>query len=350
MKITRIRYYILVCCCILSCTEYTKPIARPTGVPDVASVNEDTTFVQTNDTVSTQGPHSITRSILRDKNGKLWFASWQGALSYDGHQFTNITLMEGINHFHIFSLLEDRGRNLWLGSIKGGAFRYDPIRHTVTQFTVAEGLAGHSVLCMQQDKQGKIWLGTTTGLSHHDPLSRGASVFTNYTTLEGLNNNTVNALLEDTSGKLWIGTNGGLCYYDPAPPVWAAGKSFTQVMNKAGQPFNNVRALTQDKNGIIWIACQDGLWRYDSNTGAQSMIRVHSYFTGCVFEDKAGMLWISQWEPNGSLMTLSRYDGKTFKRYAESGQIFGIAEDKHGTIWFGTERGARHLDPLDQNR
>ena len=40
---------------------------------------------------TSHGPNSIVRSIIQDRKGNIWIASWEGVFRYDGKSFTNIT-------------------------------------------------------------------------------------------------------------------------------------------------------------------------------------------------------------------------------------------------------------------
>jgi ligand-binding sensor domain-containing protein len=297
----------------------------PSVQPEMNVLMADPTFVMSKDTIATYGPQSITRSVLLDSKDKLWFASWQGIIRYDGTSFTNFTLQEGLRHFHVFSILEDKNGNLWFGTIGGGLYRYDG--KSFTLFTTAEGLAGNAVLCMMEDNLGNIWFGTGEGVSRYD-----GQTFTNFTTEIGLSSNSINAITQDKTGNIWIGSQNGLCRYD--------GNTFVKFTKEKSLPFYNVRSVLEDKAGIIWIGSEDGLYRYNG----KSLTQLTTNFTGYIFEDKKGMLWLSESKSNVPGMTVSRYDGKTFKVIAKSTQVFGITEDRSGNIWFCTANGVGRYD------
>ena len=317
---------------LTSCNGYDKPKVpanepetMPAALPKINPPGEDPNFIATQDTTSIYGPHSITRNMLQDKNGNLWFASWEGIVRYDGKLFTNVTLKEGLRHFHVFAVLEDKAGNIWFGTIGGGVYRYDG--QAFTLFTKTDGLAGNVVFCMMEDMFGNIWFGTGDGASRYD-----GTTFTTFTAQDGLSSNTVNSMVQDKTGNIWMGTQHGLCRYD--------GTSFTNFTKEKGLPFYNVRSIIIDKIGNIWIGSDDGLCHYDG----ESLTNLTTNFTGHIFEDKKGILWLSESKANNSKMTLSRYDGNTFTKIASSTQVFGIAEDRAGNIWFCTENGVRRYN------
>ncbi len=313
-------------------------IANSPKVTKVISTDSDPYFVITKDTVSSYGPRSITRNMQQDKNGNMWFATWQGIMKYDGKEFTNYTLKENLIRFHVFSVLKDRSGNLWFGTIRGGLYKYDGV--TFTLFTTKDGLVSNFIECIQEDDKGNIWIGTDEGVSCYDGRS-----FKNYSTKDGLSNNFVHAISQDRNGKLWFATHGGVNIYD--------GKSFTAFTKTDKLPFNNVRSIIEDKNGIIWIGSQDGLNSYDGIT----LANLTRNFIGYIFEDSTGNLWLSEGEVNlkdntwhqDTGMALTKYDGKSFTKIKNDRQLFGITEDSNGNIWFGTDNGVWRYDGKNFN-
>ncbi len=277
------------------------------------------------DTISIYGPHSITRNVLEDKNGNIWFASWEGIIQYDGKQFTNYTLKYGLRQFHIFSMLEDSKGNLWFGTVGAGVYKFDG--NYFSNFTTEHQLGGNKVFCITEDKVGNIWFGTDNGASIYN-----GNTFINFTTQHGLSNNFVSAIVEAKSGVLWFGTNGGVDRYD--------GKTFTKFKIGADFSFMNVRNIIEDRKENIWISCQNGVFRFDG----KSINNITPNFAGCIFEDKIGNIWLSESEVDGSVMNLLRYDGKSMTKIARSKQVFGITEDRAENIWFGTANGVQRYD------
>lgn len=287
------------------------------------SAHGDPYLVESGDTVTPYGPHSIVRNVLQDRKGRLWFATWEGIIRYDGTLFTNMTLKAGLEGRSVFSLLEDKKGNLWFGTIGAGVYGYDGT--SFIHFTAEQGLIDNRVTCMAEDKAGNIWFGTEKGVSRYNGTS-----FTSFTTREGLCHNSVNSIIQDKAGNLWFGTAEGVCYYD--------GNAFTHFRNPQGLPFRNVRSILEDRKGNLWFGGADGLFRYDGT----SLTTLLTDFIGFIFEDRTGNLWCSVGGADG--MTLSRYDGISFteimrKNTTNDHQVFGIEQDATGTIWFGTMNG-----------
>ena len=287
-------------------------------------------------------PSSITRAIIEDRTGMIWFATFEGIIKYDGSSFTNVT--KGISTSRFFSVIEDSKGELWFGSIGSGVFRYDG--SAFQNFTTTDGLINDEIVCIYEDKIGNIWFGANGGVSMYDGKSFRNFIMDGDTIIEDRSGKTitafqrpvneVNSIVEDKAGKLWFGTRGNTFIYD--------GKTFNRVI-QMGRPFINIRSIIQDKRGLIWLGGNDGLWRYDGIT----FNNITKNFVGYIYEGKNGNIWTSSESTNG--WALSCYDFMSLDnehRVTEiktgEGMFFGISDDSDGNIWSGTLDGIYRYD------
>ncbi|HEX8038240.1 MAG TPA: two-component regulator propeller domain-containing protein [Chryseosolibacter sp.] len=319
---------------------------------DKTEVRKANTRSATKDAIPYNGPTSITRNVIQDRNGNIWMASWEGIFQYDGKSFANIT--SKVSPARFFSVLEDRDGNLWFGSIGAGVYRYDG--GSFRNFTTKDGLINNEVTCIYQDKAGNVWFGVNGGVSRYDGKSMpaGQASFRNYMmngdfmaedktgkTVPDFTRppNEVNSIVEDRTGRLWFATRGNTFVFD--------GNTFTAFTNN-GEPFINVRTIIEDRKGNIWLGGNDGLWRYDGS----GFTNFGQKFVGYIMEDKKGNIWTSSVSADDRGWALSRYDGKSlYKSFylnspvlkpgvmevANNSMIFGIIEDDKGNIWFGAD-------------
>jgi ligand-binding sensor domain-containing protein len=300
------------------------------GGQNPTSVPKDTIKSETKEVITAYAPSSIVRTIIQDRKGNIWMASWEGIIRYDGKSFTNMT--NKVTSARFFSALEDSKGNFWFGTIGSGAYYYDG--NLFQNFTTKEGLLNNAVTSIYEDKKGNIWFGGG-GISRYDGKS-----FQNFTTEEGLPNNDVNTIVEDKTGKLWIGTRGDACTFD--------GKTFTTLTNKDGKTFNNVWAIIEDEKGNILFGDHDGLWRYDGSTYINFTKKNALY----MIQDKKGNIRTSSGLSRG--FELLRYDGKSLfnekptvtiiKSSGENDAFFGILEAFDGSIWVGSGSGVCRYD------
>ncbi|TDH28732.1 hypothetical protein EXU57_01265 [Segetibacter sp. 3557_3] len=135
----------------------------------------------TNLKISEQKDLTWAWPALQDKKGNIWFTNWAGAHRYDGKSLIKMDGLSTNPLNPITRMLEDRKGNLWFGGA-GGLWSYDG--KSVTHFTVQDRVidsgtwlsreAGKSngVWSMLEDKTGNLWIGTSnTGLYRFDGKS-----------------------------------------------------------------------------------------------------------------------------------------------------------------------------------
>lgn len=269
-------------------------------------------------------------SILEDRAGNIWLGSEDGVSKYDGSSFTQYSTVQGLANDFVRDILEDKSGVFWFAT-GGGVSKYDA--GTFTNYDISQGLANNTVWSVIEDRKGNLWFGTEGGASRFD-----GKTFTNYTTQQGLIHNLVREIHEDEKGNLWFCTAGGISKYD--------GKSFVNYTQEQGLADNNVWAVFEDRDGKLWFGTDGGLSRYDGNSFVNFTTSngLASNFVKSIVEDKAGNLWIST-QSGG----VSRFDGEAFRNYRTAqglvnANVRGIAKDRDGNFWFSTMSGVSKYD------
>lgn len=323
--------FIITCSICFSCTEPNK-VERGKEGSKLENEQISTPIVPTN----------IVRNIKQDRQGNIWVASWDGIFKYDGKTFINIT--EGVSDARFFSILEDANSKFWFSTIGSGIFYYDGSKFQ--NFTSKDGLANNTVLEMYEAKDKSIWFSTEGGVSKYD-----GQTFQNFTVKDGLPDNEVYSIAEDIQGSFWFGTKNGIGIYD--------GKKITPFKNE-GKAFENVRMVIKDNQDNIWFGGDAGLWSFKDG-------KLHNYsqsFIGYIYQDSKGnILTISKGQGakkmtvdyavknNPDSWNLSSYSAISLNKIDSTPEIitsseytiFGILEDKNGTIWYGTLDGVKRI-------
>lgn len=154
----------------------------------------------------------------------------------------------------------------------------------------------------------------------------------------------VRRVLEDRDGSLWFGTNDeGVCRYD--------GTSLTYFGPREGLAGSAVRGILQDHAGVIWFATEGGVSRYQGGTFTNFKIgpAADDSDVWSMMLDRSGTLWV------GTLTGVRRFDGAAFVPFplprptVENSSprfsplvVFGMAQDRKGNIWFGTDGEGVH--------
>ncbi len=75
-------------------------------------------------TVNEGLPSNMVYSVIREKNGYLWFATDKGIARYNGREFEVFTTHDGMPDNEVFNMREDFEGRLWLSTFNGGACFY----------------------------------------------------------------------------------------------------------------------------------------------------------------------------------------------------------------------------------
>ncbi|TXG39269.1 hybrid sensor histidine kinase/response regulator transcription factor [Seonamhaeicola maritimus] len=193
----------------------------------------------------------------------------------------------------VFSITEDRYKNLWIGTYRGGIYRWAYYKNSnsykkdilITNKNNPYSLSNNIIRDILEDKKGNIWFATANGLSKLKPeeaLKKDPKfdVFKNVPREENsISHNYILTIYESRAGQLWFGTfGGGLNKY-------ISGKENEDPKFKAysvsdGLPSNVIKGILEDDEGNLWVSTNQGLSKfnpkeetfknYDANDGLQS--------------------------------------------------------------------------------
>ncbi len=263
--------------------------------------------------------------IIQDRSGRLWIGTANGAVSYDGNVFSYPSRESSIANNPVKTIYEDKHGNIWFGTVRKGLVRYGASIYK--SFTINDGMLSDNVNAVCDDKDTNIWIGTSEGLSRYRNKK-----FVNYTTSQGLVGNTVFDLLFDNNNVLWIATSGGLSSFD--------GNKFTNYTVREGLVSNVIFSLELAHDGKLWMGTYQGvsvldkgkITNYTAENGLPNL-RVED-----IIEDAGGNMWFAT---NGGLSKL--HNGKITNvnvgQGINSNIIKSIIEDKEGNYWLGTWNG-----------
>ncbi len=299
-------------------------------------------------------------------------------LAAQQYNFKNFSFEDGLTESNISAICEDKGGNLWIGTLGGGLFKYDG--YSFKNFQEANGLPSNKVHAVFTDQSGKLWAGTELGLVLYDgsgfssasPLSILAdkkitaiienpqtkelwfgtgnhglyryrrSKITNYTIKNDLASTQINCLYFDQKGTLWVGTEKGVARFN--------SKNFTKYYRSDGLVSNSIKAIAQDKDGNLWFGSSDrGISKFDQIefTTFNSSHGLPSNYVNAIIKDQKDNLWI------GTSKGISKFHDNEFTTFnKEVGQVRNnvsiIYEDQTSNLWFGTT--GRGLDKLDSEK
>ncbi|MEM7583191.1 MAG: two-component regulator propeller domain-containing protein [Acidobacteriota bacterium] len=277
-------------------------------------------------------PIAFGRAIATDSTGSLWIAGENGLYRQQTTgEMTRLGLEEGLrSQDRFYSLLEDRERNLWIGS-DGGLTLFPGDLFRI--FLAGDGLTDASIWSLGLDIDGRLLIGTDSSVFHFDgqefsPLARP----------NPLQDKMVRAILVDAAGRRWFGTrNDGL---------FMSERGSWRQFEPPEFPAQRVYSAHLDRHGVAWFATRRGLARY-GDSGFRTWDSSHGLPSSVV-------LTVGE-DPEGNIVAatsagMARFDNGRFVIPQELEALSGIAVRafvyaSNGTLWAGTDgRGLYRRD------
>jgi len=268
-------------------------------------------------------------AITQTPDGYLWLGTQSGVVRFDGIRAVPLRLPteQQLTNTAVGALLTATDGTLWIGTLDGLLSWKDG------QLKQYPALARRTILALAQDRAGTVWAGGFGGPTATLCAIRGGST-TCYGD-DGSLGGVVASLYEDTDGDLWVGAATGLWRWRPGAPT-----------RYLATPISRGGKMTQDDHGSGLLIAVDSVRRILGRTVTDYPLPgVPGRLTAAtVLRDRNGGLWIGT-TTHGLVHS---YEGKTsIFTYADglaSDQVFGVFEDREGTIWVASSGG------LDQFR
>ena len=305
-------------------------------------------------------------SIIQDKRGFMWFATFNGLNKFDGYTFTVYKSephdLKSLSDNKVSSIIEDQTGMIWIGTYIGGLNKFDPEKECFTRYNHdpndPNSISENGIITLYEDKAGVLWIGTYTALNKFEPETE---TFTNYkhhpNDSKSLGENEVLAIYEDRLGVLWVGTNGGgLNKFDRNKDTFIHYKHDPNNSNSLGS--DRVHSIHEDQWGNLWIGTNGGglnkfdqekeiFTRYINNQNNTNSIS--SNFVGDIYEDRSGILWIGTNDGGLNKYDRERNNFAHYKHDSNDAQslsdnrVLSFCEDNSGVIWIGTNDGLNKI-------
>jgi len=284
-------------------------------------------------------PPSTVRSLVRDRQGRIWAASLTGLSQFDGLVWRRIGadwyfsggataalvdhagtvwigtqdvvafLLEGTGKFqtaaaglnYVTSLAEATDGTVWMSQLNG------PVRPVRPAFTGNELQDLHSAsLKSFFDDRGSLWVSTIgNGLwraAYPDRLdirkAEPLKLAEHYTHADGLSSDYIETIFQDSEGDIWVGTNAGLDRFRQSAAI---------SVSLPSQPF---MSLAPGDRGTLWVAPVNHTVRLVRDRRfldrlPEEFAQIRDRGANCIYRDASGTLWMAT--DNGLLRMTGRH-------------------------------------------
>ncbi|MEX2371009.1 MAG: two-component regulator propeller domain-containing protein [Bacteroidales bacterium] len=307
----------------------------------------------------------------------LFLVIHPGTLHAQQYYFDNYSVSQGLAQSTVYSMLQDREDNYWMGT-QAGISKFDGTGFV--NFTAEDGLSEGGVRAVFEDAQGNLWMGHDGGR-----ITRfNGNKFEIFHGEQQLFNSNITTIIEDNGGNLWITSqeSGAALITNPGAPLDSvkfemylgrrlADRIFGSMLgvdgslyfitdpivkkfNRDSMRFENLdlngvpryfatTSILQDSRKNFWFGTyHGGLFRYDpgeDDTQMYDLIKLGmtSNWVSALFEDRYGNIWVGTW--GGGVARIGSDDQFTAfdnRNGMQGNKIWQIMEDKEGNILFGT--------------
>nr|WP_044654145.1 hybrid sensor histidine kinase/response regulator transcription factor [Bacteroides acidifaciens] len=323
-----------------------------------------------------------TRAFLRDSNSRLWTASKSNYIqiyapdgTLEGYLSAQGNIVKEKQPFYngVYSILEDKNNNIWLGTKDIGLFQlrktgtnHYSIHHFEHQPDNPYSLSSNSIYAIYQDSRNHIWVGCyggglnllTQAKDGKISFIHGNNELRNYPIAYGMK---VRNIAEAPGGVILVGTTNGLLTFSNNFERLEEIKFYRNIRrpgDKNSLSANDIMHIYTDKNQTTYIISFTGgvnkvisekllsenirFKNYDKNNGLASDLALS------MIEDTQNQLWVV------SEIALSKFNPvkETFENYELSSiyQEFNFSEaipviNARNQIVLGTDKGFLEVSP-----
>lgn len=296
----------------------------------------------------------ITR-IIKDREGFMWFGTWDGINRFDGHQFVSYKSSPGdrsqLGSVRIEHMVEDQSDHLWIQAYDRQIYRFDkktaqflPLSNLINpdgkqKITFKNILSASNGLVWLQSANEGLFCVPQINLSKDSIIRYKKELTAEYQ----LPSNTINFFHEDRKHRIWIGTPEGLCCLDRSIPGSYKNNKIVPSNIATGV---NITACEEDVEHLYFSTADGNLIIYNKSSKAFSHRKITvSSLNALLRSKKSDVLYGTT--SAGEIIIFNLKDQKfATVAYKPAGALSSIYEDRSGVLWIKPEKlGVIRFDP-----
>lgn len=306
--------------------------------------------------------NSNIQSIIKDKNGFIWFGTANGLNRFDGNRirtyYSDISDSTYLSNSSIFRLYNGPDDNLWIKNIDGMFNVYisnqEIFDRNISKYASRYKLKSDQIKFVFQDSFNRFWFGHPfEGISVYDPQKEITHhLFQNSNLPGSLGYNHVSSMTEGINNEFWISyTNGAVEVLDGNT---LKVKRKYRIEKKLDPGMSYELDLFVDSDGDAWIYFPDnafGLVHIQHTDHLLTHIDENSYLLPLnnnlvkgIIENKPGEIWVGTDHGGINILNkerkISTYitHDPDISQSLSANSIFALYKDSEDIIWIGTHK------------
>jgi signal transduction histidine kinase/ligand-binding sensor domain-containing protein len=253
----------------------------------------------------------------------------EGLYRFDGDSSTLFFRCPQFARYSINDIILN-GHTVWIATYGQGLIKLE--NGQLETIRLRNGLFTEYLYSLYVDQEGSLWIGSIHGLSQlHE------TAFINYTKQDGLLSNSVHEIEEDARGRIYLAGDDGISIID-------TDTIFTQSITPATAGLHRINDLKKTPTGDGIIAmCEMGAKYYVSVRSQKVTVKQiasdpkSSRGMRVELRDRFDNYWKST-PADGIFCTMKNGERRhwSIQNGLPTNQIFDVAEDTSGAVWFST--------------
>ncbi|MFL5745072.1 MAG: two-component regulator propeller domain-containing protein [Niastella sp.] len=302
--------------------------------------------------------HQSVTSTIKDREGFMWFGSWDGINRFDGRSFISFKSFPGdssqLGSDRIDQIVEDQADHLWIQAYDRHVYRFDkkseqflPLYNFINQDRKQQ-ITFSKIL---KAANGWVWLQAVNEGVYCVPQkdSKPGSMIAYKKGLpidHSLPSNDINFFYEDKEKKIWVGTAGGLACLVPS----IAGEYKNSHINIPRITDADFTVVVEDTEHLYFGTADGQLIIYNKDAKSFSPYKISGdHLQGLLCSRNAAVIYATT--TTGQLISFNLDDKKiTTNIYSPAVPLHSLYEDRKGYIWIEPHsEGVIRFDPVSKS-
>jgi len=294
----------------------------------------------------------LIKAFHQTADGQVWMATDGGLTVFDGKEFRNFGIENGISEF-LTDIGADSDGNLWIASLSG-VFKL--ATHGFLTFNKADGLGRADIAAIYQNRAGEIFTAESDWFVSRFDGKKFVSAKPNLGENPGTSLWTSNVSFLDSHDSWWFMTEKNLIRYDDVKRIEDLPEMKPAANFETNDDFKNAAfyRLFEDSRGDIWTGMRTldaerlglHLWRRAENkfyTFGEKDNFPAKKAPSAFCEDLQGGIWVGFYHGG-----LARWRDGRFTLFGDAdnlpkGFITALLIDRNGKLWIATSAGGLNV-------